>query len=324
VTRPGAANAAVLAGALILAAWGGLERKSRSNALAPPGAEMAVTAVRRVPLPGGGHGIADASGHVVPLRPYRRIISTNLMSDRLLVELAEPDRIAAFSETSVRQSPWSWRFSGKPAVASFGKLEPIIALQPDLVLMNVFGSDGRIDRLLEAGIEVFNLGELHGLRTFLPIAEVMGELLGDGARGRRFAHAFRERIRRVALPLGARPRRRAIYLWAMGGNLYGGTHDTNFGDVLTHAGLIDVAAERYSGWPEYRPEQVLALAPELVVTQDDLAAVVCSHPGLAPLQACRTPARVLTLPAGLLEEPGAAMLDAAELLFSKAYPDLAR
>jgi ABC-type Fe3+-hydroxamate transport system substrate-binding protein len=324
VTRAGAANAAVLMVSLVAAAWGGLERGAdRPNAVVPS-REMAVTAVRRVPVPGGGEGIVDASGHVVPLRPYRRIISTNLMSDRLLAELAEPERIAAFSATSGRQSPWRWRFSGKPGIDGFGRLEPIIALRPDLVLMNVFGSDGRIGRLLEAGIEVFNLGELHGLRTFLPMAEVIGELLGDPERGRRLARTFRERMKRVAAPLGARPRRRAIYLWAMGGNLYGGTRDTNFGDVLTHAGLIDVAAERYSGWPEYRPEQVVAMEPEVVVTQDGLADVVCGHPGLAGLPACRTPGRVLTLPAGLLEEPGAAMLDAAELLFAKAYPDLAR
>jgi iron complex transport system substrate-binding protein len=188
--------------------------------------------------------------------------------------------------------------------------------------MNVFGSDGRIDRLLDAGIEVFNLGELHGLRTFLPTAEVVAELLGDGERGRRYARAFQQRMQRVAAPLGDRPRRRALYLWALGGHLYGGTRGTNFHDVLTHAGLIDVAAERFSDWPEYRAEQVVALDPEVIVTKDGLAEIVCAHPGLTGLAACRTPGKVLTLPDGLLEEPGAAMLDAAELLFSRAYPGL--
>ena len=323
MSRAGAVNGAALLGALALAMWGGLEQRSGGDSFPRPKSELAVTAVRRVPLPDGGQGIVDASGHVVPLRAYRRIISTNLLSDRLLADLCEPERILAFGVDSARHSPWRWRFSGKPTVDGFGRIEPIIALRPDLVLMNVFGNDGRIERLLDAGIEVFNLGELRGLKTFLPTAEVVGELLGDGERGRRYAAAFRARLERVAAPLGARQRRGALYLWAMAGNLYGGTRETNYHDVLVHAGLIDVAAARYSGWPQYRAEQIIALDPELVVTKDGLAEVVCGHPGLRQLSACHTRGRVVTLPDHLIEEPGAAMLDAAELLFEKAYPDLA-
>jgi iron complex transport system substrate-binding protein len=324
VNRVALANGAAVTLAVGLALAGGLERAPDRHASVGAPVELSVTGVRRMPLPGGGQAVLDASGHPVPLRNYRRILSTNLLSDRLLADLAEPDRVVGFSSSSARQSAWPWRFSGKPAIDGFGRLEPIIALRPDLVLMNVFGSDGRIDRLLDAGIEVFNLGELHGLRTFLPTAEVVGELLGDGERGRRYARAFRQRIERVAAPLGDRPRRRALYLWALSGQLYGGTRDTNFHDILTHAGLIDVAAETHSGWPEYRAEQIVALDPELIVTKDGLAEIVCAHPGLTRLAACQTAGRVLTLPEGLLEEPGAAMLDAAELLFSRAYPDLGR
>jgi iron complex transport system substrate-binding protein len=322
LSRPGAINGAALVAAMALALWGGLERGSGSN-VSGAQTEMTVTSVRRVALPRGGQGIVDASGHVVPLRPYRRIVSTNMLSDRLLADLAEPERILAFDAGSSRHSPWRWRFSGKPAVDAFGRIEPIIALRPDLVLMHVFGSDGRIQRLLDAGIEVFNLGDLRGLETFLPTAEVIGELLGDAERGRRYARSFRTRLERVAAPLGSRPRRRALYLWSLSGNLYGGTRHTNFHDVLTHAGLVDVAADHYSGWPQYRAEQVIALDPEIIVTKDGLAEVVCGHPGLRQLAACRSPGRVLTVPEGLIEEPGAAMLDAAELLFEKAYPDLA-
>ena len=85
----------------------------------------------------------------------------------------------------------------------------------------------------------------------------------------------------MASPLGDRPRRRALYLWALGGNLYGGTRGTNYHDVLTHAGLIDVAAarlRRLAGVPIRaggRPR------PELIVTKDGLAETVCGHPGLS-------------------------------------------
>jgi iron complex transport system substrate-binding protein len=320
--RTTAVNGALLAAALAAALAGGLQ-SDRSGAAPPRFDTLAVTRVQRVALPGGGQGILDGSGTAVPLRRYDRIVSTSLLSDRLLLELAEPDRVRAFSVASAKNSPWRWRFQGRPAVDGFGPLEAIIALKPDLVLINVYGTEARVERLREAGITVFNLGELRGMSTLLPMAEVIGELLGDGERGRRFAASFQQRMRRVAAPLGAGRRRGAIYLAVIGSNIFGGTRGTSYHDVLTHAGLVDVAAERFRDWPQYRAEEIAALDPELVVTKDGMAEAVCAHPGLQDIGACRQPGRILTLPAGLVDEPGVAMLDAAEQLFAKAYPDLA-
>jgi iron complex transport system substrate-binding protein len=320
--RTTAVNGALLAAALAAALAGGL-RSDRSGAAPPRFDTLAVTRVQRVALPGGGQGILDGSGTAIPLRRYDRIVSTSLLSDRLLLELAEPDRVRAFSVASAKNSPWRWRFQGRPAVDGFGPLEAIIALKPDLVLINVYGTEARVERLREAGITVFNLGELRGMSTLLPMAEVIGELLGDAERGRRFAASFQQRMRRVATPLGDGQRRRAIYLAVIGSNIFGGTRGTSYHDVLTHAGLVDVAAERFRDWPQYRAEDIAALDPELVVTKDGMAEAVCAHPGLQDIGACRQPDRILTLPAGLVDEPGVAMLDAAEQLFAKAYPDLA-
>jgi iron complex transport system substrate-binding protein len=314
------ANAAALALALGLGIAGGYDPAPRAG-----GQVQAVTSivstVQPQPLPGGGLGMADASGQLVPLRPYRRIVSTNMLSDRLLLELAEPDRVLAVGTGSALNSPVRWRFAGKPVIDGMGPLEAIIALKPDLVLMNVFGSDGRTDKLRAAGIQVFNLGQLHGLATLLPTAEVVGALLGDQERGRRFAHTFAERMARVAAPLGGRPRLRAVYLAVIAGHIIGGSRGTSYHDVLTNAGLIDAAATAgYNDWPAYRAEQVVAIDPDVVVTKDGMAEAVCSHPGLEQLRACGRDRRILTLPEAILEDPGVGMLDAAEQLFELAYP----
>lgn len=315
------ANGAALLAALGLAIAGGYDPTPRRSHDQAPVAM--VTSVKRLPLPGGGEGIADASGRVVPLRDYRRVVSTNLLSDRLLLELSEPERVLAVGPASAENSPWRWRFSGKLVVDGMGPIEAIVALKPDLVLMNVFGTEARSEKLRNAGIEVFNLGQLRGLATLLPTAEVVGELLGDGQRGRQFAQTFQGRIQRVAAPLGNRPHRRAIYLTVIAGNIYGGSRGTSYHDVLTHAGLIDAAAQAgHVDWPQYRPEQVAAIDPELIVTKDGMAEAVCTHPGLDRLRACRSPGHVVTLPEAVLEDPGVGMLDAAERLFALAYPGL--
>lgn len=320
-SRTQVANAAALVVAIALALTLGYDRRQR-GATAPLSLAPTVSSVKRVLLHEGGFAVADASGHLVPLRRYERIVSTNLVSDHLLLELAEPSRILAVSRISALHSPWRWRFAGKATVDGMGPVETIIALKPDLVLMNVFGGTGRAEQLRAAGIAVFNLGELRGVATFLPTAEVVGELVGAPDRAQVFVDRFRQRLARVDAGLGTRPRRRAVYLAVIAGSVIGGTRGTSYHDVLTNAGLIDAAAEHHTDWPKYRPEQIAALDAEVIVTKDGMAEAVCAHPGLEALPACRHPGHVLTLPEGLLEEPGMAMLDAAERLFAAAYPDL--
>lgn len=277
---------------------------------------------RRIDLPGGGQGLVDASGQTVAIAPFRRIVSTDLVTDRLLVELCEPDRIAAFSGAGVRGSQRAFQYAGKPAVEGLGPIESLLVLKPDLVLLHTWGAAGRIAKLRAAGIAVFDLGDLRGLSTLLSSAETLADLLGQPDRGRAFTTSFGRRMQAVAAPLGARPRRTALYLAAVGPGLYGGTAGTSYHDVLTHAGLVDVAASDFADWPRYSAEQVLGMAPDLLVTKADMGAVICRYPGLHRLAACGDRARLIELPAALLDEPGPAMLDAAEALFASAYPDV--
>jgi iron complex transport system substrate-binding protein len=274
---------------------------------------------RRVGLPGGGYGLLDSTGHPVPLRPYRRIISTSMVTDQLLLELGEPDRVVAFSAASTRSSPAAHRFAGKAAIEGLDQLEAIIALKPDLVLMSRFGGPARANKLRAAGIEVFDLGELHGVSSLVPIAYWVGELLGHPERADRFVRSFRRRLAGVAASLGSRPRRSALYVAAIGPHLYGGTVGTSYHDVLVAAGLVDVAAAQFKDWPQYSAEQLMQLSPELLVTKEGMGNALCLHPGLERLAAC-APGRVIELPAGLIDDPGPGMLEAAERLFDKAYP----
>jgi iron complex transport system substrate-binding protein len=321
MSRTSLFNAAALTAAVLCAgglAWPTERGGPARLALAP--AEEA--RARPVPLPGGGMALPDASGHLVPLRPYRRIVSTSLLTDRLLVELGEPDRVLAFSAAGARGSPWSYQYAGKPAVEGLGALEPLIDLRPDLVLINSLGGPGRVDKLRAAGIEVFDFGEMRGLATLGPTAEAMAVLLGHPERGVRFARAFARRMAAVAAAVPVTRRHTAIYLAVIGPALYGGTVGTSYHDVLVAGGLIDAAAARYRDWPAYAPEQLLALAPQRIVTKLGMGGPLCHYPGLDRLPACRTPGAVVELPAGLLDEPGPAMLEAAERVFAAVYgPD---
>jgi iron complex transport system substrate-binding protein len=270
-------------------------------------------------LKDGRFAVADATDHLTPLGNYRRIVSTNLVADRLLVELCEPARIRAVSTASTRRVRDGYRFQGYATINGFGPVEPILTLEPDLVLTNSFGAPGTTSRLRAAGIEVFDLGELRGVESLTQVALMLGELLGAPERARNFLDTFLRHMKGVAAGLDPHERKPAMFLSTLGPDLQGGTQGTSYHDVLVAAGLVDVAATRYRDWPAYSAEQVLALAPTIVVTREGTADGVCHYPGMNHLPACHGSGRIIELPGELLDEPGPAMLDAAEELYRAVY-----
>ncbi len=264
--------------------------------------------------------VTDARGREVSANTYQRIVSLGIESDALLAELCEPDRIAAVS--AFGDGAYRVRLSAKPRLAGLTDLEPLIALAPDLVLVSTAGDQlDRLARLHEAGLTVFDLGAQRGTASLLPNARRIAALLGDAARGERWATGFTRRLAAVSahLPAGL-PRRRACYVSAFGDELYGGTLGTSFHDVLTAAGLIDVAAERFRDWPKLSIEILIALDPDTLVLNRHGVAALRRLPGADALRALREPGGVLEVDPVLLQDPTLGILDAAEALVDLAYP----
>jgi len=313
VTRLDAVNAGALCAALIASAFGAGPANGANRVRVEQVAPRS-SAIAEVRMRDGSRGVRDASGTVAPLRTYRRIASASLIADHVLWELCEPERLVAISDRSKQSATFGYRHTGRAAISSPAELELILALNPDLLLINHFGDPRYTGRLRERGIVVFDLGEMHGVSSLLSSIEVIGKLLGRPERAQALARSFDERMRAVAADVPAARRPRGLYLSAYGKQLYGGSLGTSYHDVLEAAGVIDVAAERYRGWPTFDAEQVLALDPDVLITKQNMAGPLCAFPGLDQLRACRGRARVVELDAELADDPGLPMLDVAEQL----------
>ena len=268
--------------------------------------------------------VADARGREVPVAAYRRIASLGIESDALLAEFCEPERITAVSGYGT--GAYRVRLNAKPRLAGLTDLEPLIALAPDLVLVSTAGDQlDRLARLNEAGLTVFDLGAQRGTASLLLNARRIAALLGDAARGERWAAGFARRLAAVSAHLPAdMPRRRACYVSAFADELYGGTLGTSFHDVLTAAGLVDAAAERFRDWPKLSVEILIAIDPDTLVLNRGGAAAIRRLPGAGALRALRDPGGVLEVEPALLQDPTLGMLDAAEALVELAYPRMGR
>jgi iron complex transport system substrate-binding protein len=266
---------------------------------------------------GAAATVTDASGQPVPVRAWTRIASVSLTADAALVDCCEPERVAAFS--SFTTGPGAFRLGAKPRLHGLDDLEAVLALRPDLVLVAEVGAVAeRVARLRAAGITVFALAPMTGLEGYCQDLERVAAVLGAPDRGRRAATAHRRRLAAVAagLPPGA-VRPRAIYLAPIAGMLFGGTTGTSYHEVLIAGGCSDAAAARFSGWPQYTVEQILALAPAVVVTKAGCAAELARLPGLDALFAGG--ARVVEIDGDVLEHPGPPVVEAAEALFAAVH-----
>lgn len=263
----------------------------------------------------------DASGHAPARRHYQRIASGSAYADELLLALAEPERIVALSGQGHRSTSEPYRYGDRALIAGPSDLERLLNLHVDLLLITRFGGQAELARAREGGIEVFDLGDMRGLANLEDNIRALAALLGDPARGERLWRSWSRQFRAVARDIPARERKPAMYVAIYANKLYGGTRGTSYHDVLTAAGLDDLAAPQYRDWPQYDPEQLLALDPALIVTEDGMAEPICHHSWLRSLRACAHSYQgILEIPRNLMGSAGLGMLDAALELRSLVYP----
>ncbi len=263
---------------------------------------------------------ADATGERVAVRNYVRIVSTSTIADQVLIELIEPDRLLAVSGHTLRTQE-SRAYADKIGVERARDVETIIELRPDIVFINNFIDRRQVERLKDAGLNVFDLGEMRGLETLLPNIRQLAAVLGMPERGERLADDLVRRLEAVSTDIAEEDRRRGLYVGIHGDRLYGGTAGTSFHDVLVAGGLIDMAAEAgFHGWPAFTNEQLLSLDPPWIITNPGTERSLCRHPGFESLSACRA-GHIRSVETDLLTDPGLGIVQAAEAVHAAVYGD---
>lgn len=304
--------------AVSVTAWLGLQRADAKQAPRIVEHESLAASAQYATLPNGERAVVDANGVPVPVRRYTRVASTSTIGDALALALLEPERVLALSDYGKRHHDEAHRYGQRLPVVGPQQLEQLVERGVDLLITNHLGSQAELARMREAGLQVFNFGDMRGLTTLLPNIAAFAALVGEPARGELYATKLVRRLRAVASDIPASKRKTAVYVSTYANQLFGGAAGTSYHDVLVHAGLRDVASERHSGWVHYDPEQLLDLNPEIVVANRGTGEALCLVGGLENLRACRN-GRVVTIDMDLLNDPGPRMLEAAEALRERVY-----
>ncbi len=243
----------------------------------------------------------------------QRIVSLNLCTDQLLLELVGRERIASISflASDPEFSAVADRASG--IAANRGLAEEIVPLRPDLVLAHKYAARQSVGMLQRLGIRVVEIDLPEDLAAVKAQIATVAEAVGEPARGQAMIADIERRLASLPPPSGRRPTA-AIYEpsgYAFGANSLADA-------ILQAAGFDNLAAKLgVGGYAQLGMETLLASPPDMLVVDDtatdrrSMAQQFLDHPALRQRFAGE---RKVAVPRRLWICGGSSVAEAAELL----------
>jgi iron complex transport system substrate-binding protein len=313
--------------------------RNRIHGFAVRGARALATALlalvsacgRGDPAPG------DLAQDPAPAAAPRRIVPASATAVDLVAALVPPARIAGFPEQALE---YSVLHDPGPELAEtptfFAYLaEPVLALEPDLVVIDAVQSPDTTQRLRSIGVRVLTLPEVG---TWSDAISIVGDEVGEPEAARELIAALDARVAALEARAAERPELTGLSYSNFGGAGYTAGSGTTIHAMFELAGLRNLVAERGSrAHPGMTFEELLALDPDVIVVSDPLkmpegptgdrggasAKLLFGEPSLAGLRAVRE-RRVVALPAWLYATSSYELVHAAEELSRELDALLAR
>jgi iron complex transport system substrate-binding protein len=209
-------------------------------------------------------GLAPAGAEAAG-RP-QRIVSLDLCTDQLLVELADRSRIAAVTFLAADPAVSATPARAKGIPVTHGAAEDVLSYDPDLVLAGPYGVSptvGLLRRLKRNVVIVPLAADLEGVRASVRAVAVA---IGEEAKGEAIVAAFDRRLAGLPRPLprpSGAPAPTAL-IYQVGGSVSGAGSLADA--VLAAAGFRNMAAEyRLTRAGQVPLELLVARPPDLIV-----------------------------------------------------------
>ena len=228
-----------------------------------------------------------ASAHAQGATKPARIVSLDLCTDQILIELVARDRIAAVTHLAADPSVSAIPEQAKGIPFTRGTAEDVLRHDPDLVLAGPFGVSATVDllRRLERNVVVVpQAPDLAGVRASV---RLVASAVGETAKGEALLDAFDRRLAAIAPAQAGKAPGAVIY--QVGGTVSGA--GSLAAAVLAAAGFRNMAAEyRLARNGQVSLEALVAMPPDLLVLSsatDEYRTAIADnlrHPALLALR----------------------------------------
>jgi iron complex transport system substrate-binding protein len=259
----------------------GLRRRTSGGAAAALVSALALAAVP-----------ADAQQASRPAR----IVSLELCTDQLLVELVERRRIAAVTHLAADPATSAIPGKAKGIPVTRGAAEDVLRYDPDLVLAGPYGVAPTVGLLRRMGRKVVVIPQAADLDGVRAAVRAVAAAVGEEAKGEAMVARFDRRLASLP-PAGPEPAPTAV-VYEVGGAV--SAADSLADSALAAAGLRNVGdAYRRTRSGRVPLESIVAGPPDLLVLSgagDTYRTVVADNLRHPALQALRRPGASLELP----------------------------
>lgn len=273
---------------------------------------------------GAARTVADPTGRTVKVPPsLERIVALAPSVTEMIYALKQEHRLVGVTRFSNYPPP----ARKLPKVGSYVHLdvERILALQPDLVIAIKDGNPiSAVEQLQAVGVPVYAVNPLD-LASVMQNMQALGDLLGAGRQARTIIGDMQARIANVTARVARTEYRPRVFFQIGVSPIVSVGSDTFIQTLISMAGGVNVAAGPIP-YPRYSREQVIALAPEVIVisamarhTQFDRVKAEWMRWPVIPAVRDRA---IHIAPPDLFDRPSPRLVDALEVLARFIHPEL--
>ena len=180
-----------------------------------------------------------ASGPAAAAPSARRIMSMNLCSDLLLLQLAPRARIASVSHLAHEGAAVLFPGLDAGVAINHGTAEDIVNLRPDLILVGDTSTPMTRALASRVGAQVVEVRSANSLAQARAVVLKLGDDIGEPARARSLAQGMDAEL----ADLAAHPPARRLRVVAWSGGAFVPGRGTLVNDIITAAGAVNIAAD---------------------------------------------------------------------------------
>ncbi|MGE5439187.1 MAG: cobalamin-binding protein, partial [Bacteroidota bacterium] len=199
--------------------------------------------------------------------------------------------------------------------------EKILSLKPDLIFITVEGnSKDSFNKLKALGLKIF----VSNPRDFKGIVKTytdMGRIFGKQKAADSAASAWKASYDSIITASASRPHPECMFLVGINPVMVAGKN-TFINELITSAGLKNIAADAPQNYPVYSREEIVKRNPDVIImagdTQQDEVKIKDSYPEWRALKALRNN-RILIVDPDLYMRPGPRFIKALKELYSRVH-----
>lgn len=268
--------------------------------------------------------VTDHAGRRVDVPDHpRRVVSLAPSITEIVFAVGRQDRLVGVTQYSDYPE-------AAQEIASVGSyvyldLEKIVSLRPDLCLAIKDGNPvGIIKRLEKMGIPVYAVNP-RDLASVMESVSDIGALLGARKNARQVVSAMKRRIAAVGNKVAGVSGRPGVFFQIGINPIVSAGSDTFIHELIVRAGGKNLAG-RYRGYPQFSTEEVLLLAPQIIIVtsmarRSAFDRVIVRWKKWKELPAVAN-GRIYLLDSDLCDRPSPRLVEALEELARLIHPEL--